>query len=98
MSQSLGTVQLCTDCMYAAEGLGDESVSPNAPVLRLIPAVYDLTSGMDWDEHYEPQACEAAYESGDPCGCDRIDFSWSACEGCGSTLGGERYVYTLWTE
>ena len=23
-------------------------------------------------------------------------FSWSDCDGCGSTLGGERFAYTVW--
>jgi hypothetical protein len=28
--------------------------------------------------------------------CDRDTFRWSSCDGCGSTLGGERHAATLW--
>jgi hypothetical protein len=26
------------------------------------------------------------------------EFSWRSCQGCGSTLGGERYMVTAWIE
>lgn len=35
----------------------------------------------DSDDHYE--------------NCERQDFSWSSCDGCGSTLGGTRHAYTV---
>ena len=28
--------------------------------------------------------------------CEDIDFTWSSCDGCGSTLGGSRHAYTAW--
>lgn len=30
----------------------------------------------------------------DDCDCDNHGFSWSDCDGCGSTLGGDRYAAT----
>jgi hypothetical protein len=30
------------------------------------------------------------------CGCEVINFSMSSCDGCGSTLAGERHAFTLW--
>lgn len=30
------------------------------------------------------------------CDCDDYGFSWQRCNGCGSTLGGNRYAMTLW--
>src|SRR2546430_1834848 len=30
------------------------------------------------------------------CGCEERGFSWSSCQGCGSTLGGSRYAFTAW--
>lgn len=32
------------------------------------------------------------------CDCERREFSWSACEGCGNPDGGTRYGFTLWRE
>lgn len=28
--------------------------------------------------------------------CDRQEFTWSACDLCGSTLGGSRHAFTGW--
>lgn len=41
----------------------------------------------DMDRDSEP-TCD--YE------CEHVSFSWSDCDGCGSTLGGERFAYTVW--
>lgn len=30
--------------------------------------------------------------------CENDEFSWSQCEGCGSTLGGSRHAMTVWEE
>lgn len=27
---------------------------------------------------------------------DQLGFSWSSCEGCGSTFGGDRFAATAW--
>jgi hypothetical protein len=32
------------------------------------------------------------------CDCETRDFSWSSCDGCGSSLGGERYAFTWWSD
>lgn len=29
-------------------------------------------------------------------GCERLAFTWSSCDHCGSTLGGERHAVTFW--
>jgi hypothetical protein len=30
--------------------------------------------------------------------CEIMNFSRSSCDGCGSTLGGERHAFTVWFE
>jgi hypothetical protein len=42
--------------------------------------------------------CEIASEIVDAgmCDCDRITFSAHHCDACGSTLAGERQLYTVW--
>jgi hypothetical protein len=44
--------------------------------------------GHDWRD---PEDQEAHSE-----GCEQHGFSWRACEGCGSNLGGDRYAATTW--
>ena len=52
----------------------------------IVKAVDVLTSDMAGQ-------CGDAY--GDEYGED-LGFSWHRCDGCGSTLGGDRYAATLW--
>jgi hypothetical protein len=58
-----------------------------------------IALGMGWDEHADE--CETRTTHGAPaaeyeCGCAIRPFSWGTCEGCGSTLGGERHAMTRW--
>lgn len=62
-----------------------------------------VTMGMMWEEH--DSSCLLSGDSGSvpleiantyECNCETMTFSWSSCEGCGSTLGGERHAMTLW--
>lgn len=47
---------------------------------------------------YESDDCECpAGEIADECDCEHDSFSWRHCEGCGSSLGGERHAYTYWS-
>ena len=39
---------------------------------------------------------EITLGSVEPTDNDGLGFSWSACQGCGSTLGGDRYAATAW--
>jgi len=41
--------------------------------------------------------CEGVDGTAD-CYCGDLGFSWSRCDGCGSTLGGDRYAATLWLD
>ena len=54
-----------------------------------------VTPGMLSEEHHEwcPNHT-GAYEA--DCDCETHSFSWSACDGCGSNLGGVRHAVTGW--
>jgi hypothetical protein len=58
----------------------------------------EITIGMLASEHAED--CPVSI-TGDPsaaeCSCETVSFSWSACDVCGSNLGGERHAVTYWT-
>lgn len=59
---------------------------------------FHVTAGLTSEEH-APE-CEVALTGEWPvdyeCDCERREFSWSSCDGCGSGLGGSRYAHTLW--
>ena len=86
-------ILVCTDCYE--DGEHDEPTTPDREPYGLLDpnaVVTDNTcsnhSGTD-DETCEDCGC-GGYEDG------VVDFSWSRCEGCGSTLGGARYRMALW--
>jgi hypothetical protein len=55
----------------------------------------EITMGMLDEEHdcFDPEKGE---ERPEECDCEEIVFTWSYCDGCGSSLGGERYAFTGW--
>ena len=93
-------VWVCVDCYYVHHGIADDEPSePNVEPLSLIPQDADVTSGLVEEEHDDD--CPNFDEDGEWLGaydepCERIEFSWSACEGCGSRLGGARFALTVW--
>lgn len=98
-------IWVCTCCMFR-EALGeccadDIHAGDSREPLSAIGPGDSVTLGMGWQEHHEQ--CEAYTTKGTPasdyeCDCERRPFSWSACEGCGSRLGGERHAMTLWLD
>lgn len=57
---------------------------------------YDtVTMGMLNSEHAKDCGRRTGSYVSD-CNCETMTFSWLSCEGCGSTLGGERHAMTLW--
>lgn len=55
--------------------------------------------GLMWDQHnvgcYNfPEGTAANW----PCDCETNAYSTAACEGCGSTLHGERHAFTVWLD
>ena len=81
---------LCVDCtqVLANGELGDDS-TPDLEPLGLIERDEEITLGMLDEEH----SCDGTAEE---CDCESQSFSWSRCDGCGSTLGGSRHAATLW--
>jgi hypothetical protein len=88
-------ISVCVDCMVLhANGEYDHDRDPSEPEpLSLIGPGYSVTMGVS--EHSE-HCTEVDREEG--CDCDQLGFSWSRCEGCGSTLGGDRFALTLWRD
>lgn len=84
---SYATLWVCVDCMMVHAN-GETEGEPD----RVPWAIYDdarnLTMGLMREEH----ECES--DGDGECDCETLEFSWSACEGCGSALGGSRYAFT----
>lgn len=88
----VGTLWVCTCCLFAREGDGDgcdgNGGCEGNPWAELADTD-EVTLGLTFEEH----SCEPGAEE---CDCERKEFSWSSCDGCGSSLGGHRQAYTLW--
>src|SRR5690242_12921454 len=91
-----GTLWVCVDCLMS-EANGEE-VKPHAgqPEPWALELDTDVTAGLTWEEHHNPAECEELFTNGGECYCETQEFSWSSCDGCGSTLGGSRHAYTWW--
>lgn len=95
------TIWVCVDCMlhhangecgscHADEGHDRE---PMGLVDRPMSGRDMVTMGM-LDEQHD---CIQDHDGSNiECDCETRSFSWSSCDGCGSTLGGERHAFTLW--
>lgn len=95
----------CSDCVMLiaySESPPEMSKEDTAAWLERIDA------RMEGTEHVSPgrmlggDGCNCDPDEGDACseehiqGCERVDFSWSRCDYCGSTLGGSREAITGW--
>jgi hypothetical protein len=97
-TESLGTIWVCVDCYGAHHGL-EQHGTPDREPLSLIPEDVDVTAGLLYEEHEEDCLFHTlGHDAPDDyeCDCERIEFSKSPCEGCGSRLAGEREALTLW--
>lgn len=75
-----GDIHLCTSCLVAHEA--PDTLTDDDRALNPLNRIGP-------DEHI---AANYDTETGE----GYAGFSWSRCDGCGSTLGGSRYRYTLW--
>lgn len=91
------TIWVCLDCEILNAN-GEISEHADKPPLGLLKDGDEITGGMLWEEHTDDCPNRAVNDYLDECGCETDEFSWSPCEGCGSTLGGSRHALTVWTD
>lgn len=100
MSKVLGTIWVCQCCMLThANGeccADDQHGGDGREPLSLIGAGESVTLGMSAEEHAD--GCTEDVRNNHGCDCERREFSWSSCDGCGSVLGGDRFALTLWDD
>jgi len=90
------TLWVCVDCLMAHVAGETE---PGSDPWALVSDGADVTPGLLRSEH--DCECPNFAPDGTWLGvadepCEAREFSWSACEGCGSPLGGSRYAFTVW--
>lgn len=103
MAREGHTAWVCVDCYYAHHGFPeDEDYPPAREPLSLI-GDHEVTAGLLADGHIHDCPNFPMLEDGTrgdfvgtDCDCERVSFSWSPCQGCGSPLGGEREALTVW--
>jgi hypothetical protein len=71
----------------------DTYTIPDREPLSLVSDADELSAGMMWDEH---ECDRDSWDDGNECECELMTFTWARCDGCGSTLGGERHALTVW--
>jgi hypothetical protein len=87
-------ILVCVDClMMLANGtLGNEDEAEDgAHAERMGQEWSDTLLTLGWSAEEYPEGVDPMGDSADEAG-----FSWRHCEGCGSTLGGDRYRATAW--
>lgn len=94
------TYWVCVDCYAVQTGTNEDwelqNIRPDREPLSRIPETATVTEGLLSEEHDE--GCPNRPEwVGDECYCERREFTWAPCDGCGSTLGGSREALTVWT-
>lgn len=97
--RTASTHWVCVDCYETHHGVREDwREPPDREPLNLIPEDAEVTAGLLWEEHDEDCPNRKAREWVEECECEHVTFSWSSCEGCGSTLGGAREALTVWTK
>lgn len=91
------TIWVCVDC-HMTDAQGEVSADAETEPWSHANGELEHTPGMIYDEHTCHDDGLTAPERNDDCECETTEFSWSMCEGCGSTLGGSRHAYTVWWE
>ena len=93
----------CTDCYQFAAGIPEEDRGEPYPPAVLeglermkrdnYPASVELVAGSG--DHHD--GCSSELDGGESCDCeyDVGGFSWSPCQCCLSSLGGDRFAVTM---
>ncbi len=97
---------VCQDYYLSHHGYDEHELgyTPDREPLSLITDDVEITAGLPADEHADdcpvwlgdPNRPDVPID-GEECDCERLSFTWSSCDGCGSTLGGSREALTGWT-
>lgn len=92
------TYWVCVDCYETHHGVReDHGTAPDREPLCLIPDDAVVTAGI-WphNDGCANVALDGTWLGIVDCDCERITFTWSSCDGCGSRLGGSREALTVW--
>ena len=91
-----GVIWVCIDCTISA--VNDEQPTDRPDTEPALWSLWpdakmgDITHGMMSSNH----GCDYPAAYAEDCDCEHDSFSWTACGGCGSTLGGTRDAFTWW--
>lgn len=92
--ENVGVIWVCTDCLFAHHDALEDLETDREP-WALLKLGQHVTQGIIAADHH-PMCSESDREEG--CYCEFMAFSNSSCEGCGSSLAGDRAAFTLWSE
>lgn len=87
------TIWACVDCMLEHYYPGENADITGEEWSNYPDASITAGSLCDKGENHYREDAEDHSEN-----CETISFSWSPCDGCGSTLGGTRHAFTIWED
>lgn len=94
------TIWVCQDCMFVHANGETGNESPDREPWEYLfdrePDGSSVTMGLTREEHECGWQDDEDSECWQECECADTEFSWSQCQGCGSTLGGSRHAFSLW--
>jgi len=92
-TEPIALIWVCQRCLFD-DSHGGDGIAPWSLETG------EVTMGMLAAEHADdcPVRITGEWPDNYECECERRDFSWRRCDGCGSTLGGERHAFTVWAE
>jgi hypothetical protein len=90
-------LSVCIDCIcLIANGECDpDEMDRVSTALAQRHAGWQLCAG---GEHQEQCSNRDKVSGMDECDCEDLGFSWRSCDGCGSSLGGDRHQATAMRE
>lgn len=83
----------CTDVLYADPDAPEDACGEGGTTPLSQFEGMHVTSGLLDDRHC---CLDDSGERVEECDCETKTFSWSSCNGCSSSLGGERRAVTGW--
>lgn len=93
------SIDVCVDCLVVLAG--DPADDPTGEAVKAGERMTQIWGDKEITPGRLTDDCQHDLDDTDDDAihrdyCEALGFSYSSCEGCGSSLGGDRYAATVW--